>query len=57
VSQDPVGDGVNWYIYAEDNPLVWVDPTGECFDWVGDTDWGDAFDFADWPRHANAFCR
>ena len=50
VSQDPIGDGVNWYIYAEDNPLVWVDPTGECFDWVGDMDWGDAFDFADWKK-------
>ena len=28
VSQDPIADGVNWYIYAEDNPLVWVDPAG-----------------------------
>jgi len=28
VQQDPIGDGVNWYIYAEDNPLVWIDPTG-----------------------------
>jgi len=30
VSQDPIGDGVNWYTYAEDNPVVWVDPTGLC---------------------------
>jgi RHS repeat-associated protein len=28
VQQDPVGDGMNWYAYAGNNPLVWVDPTG-----------------------------
>jgi len=28
VSQDPIGDGVNWYIYAEDNPLYWIDADG-----------------------------
>jgi len=30
VSQDPIGTGVNWYAYAESNPVVWVDPTGYC---------------------------
>jgi RHS repeat-associated protein len=29
VSQDPIGDGVNWYAYAENEPLRWVDPRGE----------------------------
>ena len=26
--RDPVGDGVNWYAYTENNPLKFVDPTG-----------------------------
>jgi RHS repeat-associated protein len=29
IQQDPIGDGMNWYAYAGNNPLVWVDPTGE----------------------------
>ena len=28
VQQDPVGDGVNWYAYAGNNPLVGIDPEG-----------------------------
>jgi len=28
ISQDPIGDGVNWYAYAGNNPVVWVDPEG-----------------------------
>ncbi len=27
--RDPVGDGVNWYVYTYNNPLKYVDPTGE----------------------------
>ena len=26
--RDPIGDGVNWYAYTENNPLKYVDPTG-----------------------------
>ena len=28
IQQDPAGDGVNWYVYGYDNPLVWADPSG-----------------------------
>ena len=26
--RDPIGDGVNWYVYTRNNPLKFVDPTG-----------------------------
>jgi RHS repeat-associated protein len=29
VQQDPIGDGMNWYVYANGNPVVWVDPEGQ----------------------------
>lgn len=28
MQQDPVGDGVNWYAYAGNNPVVGIDPDG-----------------------------
>jgi len=28
IQQDPVADGVNWYAYVGNNPLVWIDPEG-----------------------------
>ncbi len=28
ISQDPIGDGVNWYAYVGNNPVVGVDPEG-----------------------------
>ena len=27
-SRDPAGDGLNWYIYTENNPLKYIDPSG-----------------------------
>ncbi len=27
-TEDPIRDGLNWYIYANNNPLKFVDPTG-----------------------------
>ncbi len=31
LQQDPSGDGMNWYVYAESNPVVRVDPEGLYF--------------------------
>ena len=28
ISRDPVGDGINWYAYAYNNPLAFIDPSG-----------------------------
>ena len=28
ISEDPVRDGMNWYAYAANNPVTFVDPTG-----------------------------
>ena len=28
ISEDPVGDGVNWYVYAAGNPVAFYDPNG-----------------------------
>ena len=31
ISQDPIGEGGNWYGYVEGNPVVRIDPSGEVF--------------------------
>jgi RHS repeat-associated protein len=51
IQQDPIGDGMNWYAYAVNNPVVWVDPTG-LLTWREARDWymggmGGASDFVD----------
>ena len=31
VTEDPVKDGVNWYVYCANNPLVFFDPSGTVY--------------------------
>ncbi len=28
ISEDPIGDGLNWYVYGNNNPVMFKDPTG-----------------------------
>ncbi len=28
INEDPIQDGLNWYVYCENNPILFVDPTG-----------------------------
>jgi RHS repeat-associated protein len=41
IQQDPAGDGMNWYAYAGNNPVAWVDPTGYGGVWIGGVHLGD----------------
>ena len=34
ITQDPIGDGMNWYEYVDGNPVTRIDPEG--MDWLDD---------------------
>jgi RHS repeat-associated protein len=38
LQQDPVRSGMNWYAYAGNNPVTWVDPTGLYIQIEGDSE-------------------
>ena len=38
ISEDPIKDGVNWYVYCMNNPVNRWDPTGLVIELKGDTD-------------------
>ena len=43
ITEDPVQDGLNWYVYAGNNPVSFVDPSGLSANPPRDMDWnGDA---------------
>ena len=42
ISEDPIRDGVNWYAYCGNNPVMFVDPFGLKYHWIrdyGDVTW------------------
>ncbi len=51
IQQDPIGDDINWYVYAANNPVLYIDPEGllcwgDLRDWYmggmgGASDWVD----------------
>jgi len=36
LSEDPVRDGYNWYVYCDNNPIIYVDPNGEAWETIFD---------------------
>ena len=44
--QDPAEDGYNWYIYGNNNPILYVDPSGKYFsvNWAGSMWWATTVD-------------
>lgn len=31
ITEDPISDRMNWYVYCEGNPVIFVDPSGEYY--------------------------
>ena len=38
ISEDPIKDGTNWYVYCSNNPIAFVDPSGEDAIYITDGD-------------------
>lgn len=36
ITQDPIKDGLNWYVYCNSNPVMFVDPSGHSIDTIVD---------------------
>jgi len=34
ITEDPIKDGLNWYVYCENNPILFVDQTGEKYEFA-----------------------
>ena len=45
ITEDPIRDGMNWYIYANNNPVIRIDPSGNS--WIKDR-LNDAWNGAQW---------
>ena len=49
MSEDPAQDGLNWYVYCGNNPVMYIDPSGE--GWIEDSlseAWGGAKNALTW---------
>ena len=56
ISSDKARDGSNWYVYANNNPLKYVDPTGEFgVPWGAPSGFGDAMDQANKQISSQAY--
>ncbi|MDC7126137.1 MAG: RHS repeat-associated core domain-containing protein [Spirochaetales bacterium] len=53
-TEDPIRDGLNWYAYANNNPLVYVDPTGlDAFHTGKNKCWSHDAPQYKWPKYTD----